>query len=179
VQQCGKQHAVFSNPWVRQHVALTYAPETTRDGLGAQAVRLLGIYALAKCTQLQYVHTGVECVGHIGGLAHYQGRECESRMTRADQRQLARVQAMLSLLPTQAAAAANTSAWHVARLDDVTLTWQHLAAAAQAALQSKRPTVIKLARVQALLCQHPDVFLALPELRPQKVRGWCSRGVSE
>lgn len=158
--------AVYADPWVRQHVVLTYAPETTRDGLGAQAFRLLGIYALSKALGLQYLHTQPECVGHIGGLPHYQGKDCATRLTAADSRKLQRVQRLLALPSSPGVSEAAVRSWHVERLDNSVLTWELLRSATAAALQQQRPTLIKLARVQALLCQHPDVFLAVPQLQP-------------
>jgi hypothetical protein len=92
---------IYSNPWVQQHIALTYAPETTRDGLGAQAFRMLGIYALSKALGVKYLHTQPECIGHIGGLPHYQGQDCSSRLTAADYKTLDRVQRVLVLPSSQ------------------------------------------------------------------------------
>jgi hypothetical protein len=157
---------VFAEPWVRQHVALAYAPGTTRDGLGAQALRLLGTYALAKALGLKYMHVAPQCIGHIGGLPHYQGRDCSSRMTAADRKQLARVVRALTLPSSPGLSPAALRSWQVVRLDDVTLTWEGLVNATQSALQRQQPTLIKVARVQGLLAAHPDVFLAVPQLRP-------------
>lgn len=159
-------HAVYSDPWVQHNVVLTYAPETTRDGLGAQAFRMLGIHAIARALGLPFLNTPPECVGHIGGAAHYQGMDCTRRMTAADQHKLARVKRMLMLPNTGGVSGANTRSWHVERLDDTLLTWEALQNVTQTALQHKQPTVIKLARVQSLLCQYPDVFLSVPQLKP-------------
>jgi hypothetical protein len=149
---------------------------------------MLGIYALSKALGVQYLHMQPECVGHIGGLPHYQGQDCSSRMTAADYKALNRVQKVLALPSPQglsiealnSSSSGGSGGWFVERLDDVVLTWDALRKAVHSALQQQRSTVIKLARVQALLCHHPDVFLAVPQLRPpvskQKVgaQGVCA-----
>jgi hypothetical protein len=154
---------------------------------------MLGIYALSKALGVQYLHMQPECVGHIGGLPHYQGQDCSSRMTAADYKALNRVQKVLALPSPQglsiealnSSSSGGSGGWFVERLDDVVLTWDALRKAVHSALQQQRSTVIKLARVQALLCHHPDVFLAVPQLRPpvskQKVgaQGGCVLGGGE
>jgi hypothetical protein len=128
-------------------------------------------YALSKALGLKYLHTPPQGIGGIGGLPNFsilEDKDCSSKMTAADHLQLPRVQRLLSL-PSSAGLSSSSSSnsWHVERLDDVMVTWEALRDAAQSALSHKRPTLIKLARVHALLYQHPDVFLAVPQLQPK------------
>jgi hypothetical protein len=61
-----------ASKWVKQHVALTYAPETNMDGLKAQALRMLSICTLSKALGLKYLHTPPQCIWGYWGPAKLQ-----------------------------------------------------------------------------------------------------------
>jgi hypothetical protein len=49
-------------------VAVTYENETTTDGVGAQLLRIYGLYALSRSLHVKYVHTPLGRVGYQGFL---------------------------------------------------------------------------------------------------------------
>lgn len=151
--------AAFSDPWVRDNVVLTYAHQL-QDGLGGQATRLMGIYATAAALGLRYLHTTLQCVGHIGERTHWRNASCD-HLTGDDARMLRRARELVEL-PSSSPPGA--SSWRPITLRAP--SWEDLAAAAADAAARRAPTLLRVEMVNKLLTDCPDLFRHVPEWRP-------------
>ncbi|WIA19513.1 hypothetical protein OEZ85_004124 [Tetradesmus obliquus] len=153
--------AIFEDPWVKANVALTYGLKI-RDGLGSQTARMLGVYAIAHASGLQYHHSPFECIGHIGGAPHYRDARCDN-LPESDLHKMRRIAKHIRL---PSSSAVNASAWeqqYLFRAD-----WDKLASVAAAALQAKQPTLVGLELTDEFISPCPDIFYHVPAWRPQK-----------
>jgi hypothetical protein len=152
---------IFEDPWVKQNVAVTYGLKI-RDGLGSQTARMLGVYAIAHASGLQYYHSPFGCIGHIGGAPHYRDARCDN-LPESDIQQMQRITKYVRLPSTTAA---NASAWdqqYLFRGD-----WDKLASIAAAALQTQRPVLVGLELTDEFISVCPDIFYHVPAWRPRK-----------
>lgn len=142
-------------------MALTYGLKI-RDGLGSQTARMLGVYAIAHASGLQYHHSPFECIGHIGGAPHYRDARCDN-LPESDLHKMRRIAKHIRL---PSSSAVNASAWeqqYLFRAD-----WDKLASVAAAALQAKQPTLVGLELTDEFISPCPDIFYHVPAWRPQK-----------
>lgn len=155
------RHSVYSNPWVKDNIALTYSL-FVRDGLGSQVQRIMGIFAIAQALGVGYIHSPFTCIGHIGPYAHYRlNRTCD-KLEPKHQQQLHRVTTFLSLPNTTVV---DTSGWNTTALFKG--TWGELAAAVQQAVQHQQPTIIRLEMLNHFLPKCHDLFHHVPSWRPE------------
>jgi hypothetical protein len=123
--------AVFDDPWSKANIAIAYAHQL-KDGVGAQTMRMLEIYAVANSLGIGYLHRPITCVGHIGDLVHY--RESACNLTReADVRLLNKIRRMITLPSTvteeqvgDCSAVLVESHMQCQRHDDICQCWRQL-----------------------------------------------------
>lgn len=145
---------VFRDPWVQANVAVTYDPFSTKDGVGSQLHRQLGVYAAAACTGLKYEPTeGFQRFAHLDGsdahlLAH-------------------RINTMLGI-PAIHAAQQNHSAWKVVNLHrDCNITWDTLLEHTKAAVAQQQPTLFNISFVYGFALTYPAMLGCVLEFKQQ------------
>ncbi|WIA19534.1 hypothetical protein OEZ85_004143 [Tetradesmus obliquus] len=163
--------AVFDDPWAKANIALTYAHQL-KDGVGAQTMRMLEIYALANSIGIGYLHRPITCVGHVGELVHY--REAACNLTReADVRLLAKIRRMISLPST--VSEDQVRGWQQVYVSE--FTWWKFAALAGEARRKQQPTLFVTEFATSVAHAYPGVFLSVPAFRPDhpETRLVCQR----
>ncbi|KAF8062660.1 HET-E1 [Scenedesmus sp. PABB004] len=152
---------LFADPWVQQNVALVYAHEL-RDGVGAQALRMLEIYAVARALGLRHVHRPLTCVGHVGGQVHFRSADCAFDAAAPEARLLGKLRRLLAL-PSDLTEGA-VAAWerrHVPKLG-----WFTLVDLVTGAAAARTPLLISTEFATSIVHRFPDMLLAPEQLRP-------------
>lgn len=162
---------VFDDPWTKQNIALVYAHKS-KDGVGAQAMRMMEIYALATSLGIGYLHRPIQCVGHIGYMVHYRNTACN--LTNAkDVQQLRKIQQMVYLPSTVTEEA--VSDWEHMPVSE--FGWSKFRALVEQAVKQQRSTLFIIEFATSVAHQFPDVFMSVAAFRPDdpKTRLQCSR----
>ncbi|KAF8058943.1 WIN1 [Scenedesmus sp. PABB004] len=156
----GPRAPVFDDPWTKKNIALVYAHQL-KDGVGAQTMRMLEIYAVANSLGIGYLHRPISCVGHIGDVVHYRDTACN--LTReADVRLLAKIRRMIMLPST--VSEEQVATWEQKRVSE--FGWWKFVGLANEALRQKRPTLYIIEFATSVAHQYPNVFLSVPAFRP-------------
>lgn len=143
---------VFQNPWVQNNVAVTYDPLTTKDGLGSQIHRQLGVYAVAACTGLQYKSTA--------------GFQRFTHLNQSDAHMLAqRVNTMLGIPSTPERVNPTWRVVHFGR--DCNITWDTLLTKVKAALALQQPTLFNISFVYGFALTYPAMLNCAPASKQQ------------
>lgn len=145
---------VFQDPWVRSHVAVTYDPFSTKDGVGSQLHRQLGVYAAAACAGLQYRPTkGFQRFAHLNGSnAHLLSH---------------RINTMLGIPSTHAHQQSHSACKVVNFHRDCNITWDTLLEHTKAALAAQQPTMFNISFVYGFVLTYPAMLDCVPEFRQQ------------
>jgi len=148
----------FTQPWVQDNVAITYNPFITKDGLGSQVHRLLGVYAVAACTGLQYIPTaGFQLLAHLNAT-NTDGPSEAQQMAH-------RLNVMLGVSSTPKPI---NSSWRVVHLGrDCRITWDTLLNATRAALAQQQPTLFNVSFTYGFALAYPAMLQCVPAFRPQ------------
>jgi hypothetical protein len=152
---------VYQRPWTQQNVALVYAHQLL-DGIGAQTMRMLELYAVAKSLNIGYLHRPIRCVGHVDGRVHFRKSDC-SGLKDADRRLVEKLRRLITLPST--VTEEQVSTWEHKYVPK--LGWNTLAGLAESALQSKRPLLISTEFATSILHNHSDMYLSVPEFQPK------------
>jgi hypothetical protein len=153
---------VYDSPWSQQNVALVYAHQLL-DGVGAQTMRMLELYAVAKSLNIGYLHRPIRCVGHVDGRVHFRQSDCGD-LPEADRRLVNKLRRLITLPST--VTEEHVNGWEHKYIPK--LGWNTLAGLAEAALQSKRPLLISTEFATSILHNYSDMFLAVPEFQPKQ-----------
>jgi hypothetical protein len=134
-------------------VAVTY-DQTTTDGVGAQLLRIYGLYALSRALHTKYVHTPIGHVGYQGFLPLLTGR--------TDPEFTARYNAFFSLPSDDFdLESCERVRIHILRRDTVERYRQHAAA-------TGRPVLLQAIHHYGYTDQHPEAFEALCAVSPYR-----------
>jgi hypothetical protein len=152
---------VYDNPWTQQNVALVYAHQLL-DGVGAQTMRTLELYAVAKSLGIGYLHRPIRCIGHVDGRVHFRESDCGD-LPDADRRLVDKLRRLITLPSTVTEQQVNT--WEHKYIPK--LGWNTLTGLAEAALQNKLPLLISTEFATSILHNYSDMFLAVPEFQPK------------
>ncbi len=156
----GPRAPVFDDPWTKSNIALVYA-HRLRDGVGAQTMRMLEIYSVAKSLGIGYLHRPISCVGHIGAAVHYRDAACNLTEPR-DVALLAKIQRMIDLPSTLTED--DVAGW--THLPVSEFNWWKFVGLASEALRARRPTLFVIEFATSIAHQYPAVFLSVPAFRP-------------
>jgi hypothetical protein len=143
---------MFQDPWVQSNVAITYDALKTKDGLGSQLQRQLGVYTVAACTGLQYKPTdGFQRFTHLDASeAHLMAQ---------------RLNTLLGIPNTHQPV---NSSWRVVDIGrDCGVNWEHLLNETKAALAQQQPTLFNISFVYGFVLTYPAMLDCVPAFRPQ------------
>lgn len=155
---------MFDDPWTKQNIALVYAHQL-RDGVGAQTMRMLEIYAVATSLGIGYLHRPIQCVGHIGEMVHYRDSSCN--MTKPeDARLLNKIRRMITLPSTVREEAVRS--WEQKPVSE--FGWWKFVGLANEALKQRRPTLFIIEFATSVAHQYPNVFMSVPAFRPSDLK---------
>lgn len=148
---------VFQDPWVLSNVAVTFDALKTKDGLGSQLQRQLGVYTVAACAGLQYRPTdGFQRFTHINAseahlIAH-------------------RLNTLLGIPSTHQPV---NSSWRVVDFGrDCSTNWDHLLNETKTALVQQQSTLFNISFVYGFVLTYPAMLDCVPAFRP-KVSSRC------
>lgn len=161
-QHSWPNNPLYADPWVQQNIAITYA-HRTRDGVGAQTMRLLGIYAIAKSLNLQYLHRPIQCVGHVDGKVHFRDGDC-SYLSDSDMRLMNKIRHMVTL-PSNVTEA-DVQGWSNQFIEYA--GWTRMTKMIRSAYDWKRPTLLTIEFPSYVLQKHPDMYFSVPAFRPEQ-----------
>lgn len=155
---------VFKHPWVQHNVAVTFDPMVTRDGLGSQLQRQMGVYAMAVCAGLRYVPT--------------RPYDRFTHLNRTEAHQLAhRVNTLLGIPDSTnnneetAGSISSSSGWRVVDFDrSCSITWDTLLHETKAALAAQQPTLFNVSFVYGFALTYPAMLTCVPAFRQQVSR---------
>ena len=134
-------------------VAVTY-DQTTTDGVGAQLLRIYGLYALSRALHIKYVHTPIGQVGYQGFLPLLTGR--------TDPDFTARYNAFFSLpCDDFDLESCERVRIHILRRDTVERYQEHAAA-------TGRPVLLQAIHHYGYTDRHPAAFHALRAVSPYR-----------
>jgi hypothetical protein len=159
---------VYSHPWTQQNVALVYAHQLL-DGVGAQTMRMLELYAVAKSLDIGYLHRPIRCIGHVDGRVHFRQSNCDG-LKAADKRLVEKLRRLITLPST--VTEEQVSTWEHKYIPK--LGWNTLAALASDALQRQRPLLISTEFATSILHNYSDMYLAVRQFQPKhpSVSSW-------
>ena len=143
---------VFQNSWVKSNVAVTFDHLITQDGFESQLHRQLGVYAVAACAGLQYVHTA--SFQHFSHLNKSQGQHLAHKIN--------------TMLGIPQSPQAQNSSWRVVDLDrDCSISWDTLLNETRAAVDKQVPTLFNVSFTYGFELTYPAMLQCVPAFRQQ------------
>ncbi|WIA21629.1 hypothetical protein OEZ85_000811 [Tetradesmus obliquus] len=127
---------------------------------------MIAVYALANITGMGHLFRPLGCVGHIGGHVHYRSSSCDFSGDSDDARLLSRARQMIELPSTIEEEA--VEGWEQQLVRAESFKWEKVLGELGEAVQQQQPTLFLAEHVNSLTTTYPDLFYALPQLRPSE-----------